>query len=1298
MKITKPFRSLHRSPSARIARSFQRPLLVFLVLVTIFGLAITTMTACSFRTPSTETPAPSGNAGPQKIEKSFFVNPVTENTVVKPAQYDAKGRLIQAPQYEQRTVLRPKTFLCGWVSLDEVGWISKLVNINGVQMTGHCNIEFEITAENLIGRLINPSFPDNRNRWRQVIAIPITKHYYYERAKDSYGRDTNEFIENTTRSDWSARPFMELNFSGLKILDGNLALFWDSRTGATTGVDDLEWDQTRGFLGFTLTASSAEFGADHQGRFRFNFLRFEHNPSFEPTPYASSNARFLNALHILGEKVNGISPILYTARWDLAKTHDVYLHGFPKSYVPIAQAVVNAWNDVFEKTEAHGVPNLGLGLKTRPFTLKTEPLKHGFDLRYPSITWVADTEISMRSPLGVGMALADVKNGEILWGGITLYGGMLEAYIKAFLPTGGAAEGSAGSALKTADRAVRIAALGDGFFTPPQKFLSPENFLSLGVSTSALRATLAKRISAGPTTATPTSPTATNTATAATTATTAASDENPSRDQQREQDVETATQSLMTVLAEVQNQVKAKTEEHFSRTSLAQLFDLKGLQFDENGAASGKTGEPHDLVFGGRYHSMSAKERENALLAFARDGALDAQGGVVHDTDRRFIDVAPGWAMVAQKNGQRNGRGGHIDFDSTLQSVVRELIMHEYGHFLGLGHQFKENILPEKDLTPPQLYAALEARAKANDTNSTSVMGYRSPITEIEDEAEHILPGPQDALVLRYLYKREFPGYKRGSGASAFTFFPVPKNGVIPPEREGHQTAYFPQCNDFHASTSADPYCNRFDRGHNAESIVKSYLEGLNGNLISRIYSFADTRGGDSEMAEQALWLRALSDMGRIRLFYDHMRQKFAEEIAEIASDTRDLYEFSRVCTGELPGSAKLQGIFSRKPELKELCRVNRMAVIELAKFLVNPGPDRTRMDYDNEFNPTSLVGGDAELDHSRAFGTRTALSVLPLKLSALNALTTPRPYFFWGPWLVPVPRYSDEQGSFSYSSLYPLEFTQGMAASVEKNLKFASIDPATGRPAQTAMMGRSVLSMGYFLGQQQGSNDASRFPREYIETIRGQTDFRLSLTAVLLNMKTREDNTRVTHFDMEIFDFRTGKPIKGGEAFLLPGGKVIVRGPSRTFIYPVTKFLFLNDTAGVVLAYKVDYDDKHDDLLAAYSVKASFEKLHTSVIDACLRGQNNGLKSFFNSQEDPKNFPGFEVLPGITADKEKQIRFLDSIQENFDLYYAAKKGTTSPPTPEICEESLRGLGLIVSSAAVLNGYWLPEVWDYLVK
>ncbi len=205
-------------------------------------------------------------------------------------------------------------------------------------------------------------------------------------------------------------------------------------------------------------------------------------------------------------------------------------------------------------------------------------------------------------------------------------------------------------------------------------------------------------------------------------------------------------------------------------------------------------------------------------------------------------------------------------------------------------------------------------------------------------------------------------------------------------------------------------------------------------------------------------------------------------------------------------------------------------------------------------------------------------------------------------------------------------------------------------------------------------------------------------MKAIILSFKTRDDKTRVTHFEAELYDPYTDKSVRIPEAYILPGGKLIVRPPSRNFVYPVSKIMFLGDNIAYAWSYHIEYEKERDDLLEAHGLRTALEKVHAEILDSCIRGTNNGLSSFFNAQEDAARFPGFLALANIANDDENQRRFLESIQDNFNRYYTTFKNTPDAPTEGRCERARLGQSLIVSSAALMQGYFLPEVWDALVK
>lgn len=1222
-----------------------------------FALTVTaaTFSACTVRTPGAETPPPTDATNNVGIEKTFFETPV---------QVTENGKTV--------TKMKRKTFVCGWAAVSESTARASSWLTHATVMTNHCNMEFEITNGALIGRLINPSFPEDRNRWKVGITIPIDQHYYYEKAKDQYGRDTNQMIKNSQRSHESARPLMDLNFEHISIEAWEQSVFWYSKTGVISKIDDIEWDKANGFLAFTATMHDPAMDSSMGARVRFNFKAFEHNENFKKTPYHKDNARHLNALHVIGDKVDGTKQVWNAAKWDLSKTHDVYTHGFPDKYMPIAQQVIDLWNAKFAEID----PGKGTAQARPPaFRLNKTPMKYPFDLRYPMMVWVEDRQISAYSPLGIGMAQADVRNGEILWGQITLYGGYLESYVKGYLEAGG--NSSIAKGTKASSREAGTPAMFDTYFNA-KPFQTLNSNIADAPGTYQYAYTLVRGVIERNTLE--------SKAVISKLESFAAINQPDKRDAAEKafkaeltkrinEQVDFQTAKMMTSLRELGAEMQTKSSK----------ADLNGGRMRHMGFPAAPSAAANKSVFGEDGEKLEIDERMKRVSYAGVDTLNRMTLGSSQDTDRRFIDVAPMLARAAEQMGP--------DYEDGLRRVILNLTLHEFGHFLGLGHQFKENVLPEKGSVPKKYMAALEKGVANKMTNMTSVMGYPHPVTEISMADEDIKPGFQDDLALRYLYNQEYPTFVHGSDADDFKFVALPPSGIIPkadPSDERFVTSYFPQCNDFQASFSADPYCNRWDRGFDAATIVQNYFDDLNINKVAKIHAFTDARGVYTDYAEDDLWWYSMRTLGRVRIFYDYMRQKFETELRAVSQTKRDLDEFSRACSGEITGSAKLEGIFKNSPELKELCRVNRMVMAQTSILLNTPGPDRSRMDWDNAAISSQVIGGDGYTDYSTVWGTHTTLSVLPIKLAAMNALTTPYPYTMLGGWVFPIPRFRGQDGLFSYSTLYSREFTSAMSAAIEKNLK---VDP---KRDESPTMGLPVLSMGYFLDNQAYGNDATRVPKEFIESIRNQSQFRLSLKAVIVELQNRGDVTRATQMVGTLFNPYSGKTSPVDRVFILPNGKLIVRPSPQNFVYPISKQLnFLDNKTAYAWAFHIEYDKPYDDVLASHGIKTKLETLHREALDACIRGDNNGLESFFSSQES--KFKGFFVMDGIATEEAKYIKFLESVDENFDDFYRLRTGSDGKgPTAKRCQNALDGVGVIVSAAAILNGYWLPETLDQL--
>ncbi len=1211
----------------------------------IFVLLFASPLACTklFKERAAETPPPVEEA----VDKSFFVNP------------DGK----------------PKTFLCAWAPEIGQGLYGEMAMTALVNAALHCNVEFEITENYLIARRIHPSFYDDRSRWAEILKIPITKHFYYERQKDEHGRDTNTWIENDQRSHWSARPKMKLDLMNMSVHN-----FYPLGTHVSSSVSEIEWDFERNFLGFTTHMVSEMKGTDGelQGKFRVNFLAFDHDPNFKKIPYHQENARFMNVLHVMGRKVEGIEPELYAARWDLTKTHTIYLNGVPTEHEATVKAAFEKWNETLRKIGA--IPKDHVA-----FQPVVKNLKHPFDLRYPSFNWISDRRLSIYSPLGIGMAHADVRNGKILWGSVNIYGGMIEDYINRYTPLESGLSGFAKTA-ERADDAISPIGVIAGFL--PKTFSVADNFTKIDFSTrpalmnnlmteyqSFLRSEI-QRLSSNPTALARVQVEALN---------------------EQLKNIQSQNPALGMILNDLIGQATAETTTVRNYFASRKLIDHFGSSLLRHAAVDGHASEQKPNLA-----KLMSKIKEPSSSFFIEEGLTVAnKSGSWMNSPARKTRPLP----------------------ELLDSVVMDLSLHEIGHFLGLGHQFKENIVPEEGTVPSRFVKELSEKATAQNefTNYTSVMGYRSGRVEMMIPAKDLNPGPHDELVLRYIYKGEYATYDRE--ADDFVFARVPVSGKIPTmsqlrlqsgQVKNLPTAYFPACNDYEASLGADPFCNRWDRGSKAEDIVRSYFELVSDNLLSNLYSMVGG-GANSFEAEGRLWLSSLDTFTRVRLFYDEMRRRLRSDPQlkplwnRLRMDKDALMEFEQACFNpeRIKKGSVLQEIFAVKGMI-DLCRANRVALEEFRFFLNLPDADYTKIDHNKRYVSGGYLEGDADRNWGHIFGSWYQMSNLPFKISALFNLTFPQPFLMLGRGFFPNPYYDHEENRFLYRTLYPRTYTKIISDAVQQNMRFA----ATGLN-DTTNIGRTLLMTGGFMGLSRwGTNDAAKLPREFNDLLNSQTEFQLSIVAVLIKPTKPDANSNVKadhykKFTATVFDFVTGQSATARDVYILPKGEVFVWA-NGMFLYPVTKLRFYSGNDAYVIAYKVAYDYEEGDELVDESVKAALTERHNEIASLCVDGfAGNGLSSYFDIGNDGNQdaFEGFYIPPGIAEEvgKEKIGQFYKSVDQAFEKYEKWAQDRIPGKYPvksmrRVCDEAIRGIGQIAASAALLNGYWLAITPEYLEK
>lgn len=1185
------------------------------------GLILIAFAGCNLKKPATEVPM----ENPESISKDFFVDPKTNVA---------------------------RTFIFGIQSETEVGWLGENYITHGMNFVDHANIVFDIQENDLIGKLVNPSFPDNPEKWEIAITIPIVSHYYFEKKKDEYGRESNEYIENSSRSHWSARPFLKLNLSGMKIHKWSYNPSWHGLV--IVSMKDVEWDTKTNFLGFSIAAQDYKYAAHMQANYRVNLRAFEHNPKFKRTLFADENYKYMNILHMMGQKYDGLKQMMYAARWDLEKQHEIVLHGFPNEETKkITKDVVEDWNKTFESI---GAVKPGFKL----FVVNDKIVqKHAMDLRYNTIYWVDDRRISSFSPLGVGLAIADLKNGEIIRGGITLWGGLIEEYLNGSLSPTATIETGFAKKIKTQffdrlninSKTVKI---------PPYLASNKSRVNSSKIGglvrdalTSEYQVKEAGKTAMGQTT----SP--------------ASSAEKAIEIKQLNERIDRATNEFIGSAESMLSNYQNDLDRALNGNSIMSLIGLDVM-------SSATQSMPDEFKYTHKSsNQLSTEIRNNNKFKF--------------DMDRTFADVAGDWS--AALNQRTVGGKIKVDKESARRSLIKELISHEFGHFLGLGHQFKENILPEKGSVPEDIYQTLLKRSKpeAGMRQFTSVMGYRSPLSEFLTPYEEIIPGPQDHLSLRYLYKMEVSTYVKGK--NEFNFHTI-TDGKIPAEINGEKTTYFPQCNDIEASYSLDPFCNRFDRGSNAQEIVQSYFNNLKDNLIQSYFAFSDQRKSDAFERDWGTWYRAMTNLGRVRLFYDYMRSKYKKFFEKISNDAAALTDFALTCNGDAKNPAIVAAL-NEYSELKDLCIANSNAIKGYSELISLPLSDYTRVNIENQFAPGGMDAGDIDRDYSKMFGTWTEAGAANLKMLAVYALKTTHPWMPWyGMWTVPT--YDNPDHRYSYSSLYPIDYTQAISESIRNNLKFRV------HGDEKTILGKAVLFAGLFSSLDWDSNDSQRFPKDYLSSIKKQTDFGFSVKALLVSKpQVNQNDVTVKSLKAETYDMNSGQKESIPEVFVLPEAYTIAFD-DKSFVYPFSQMKFVNDKLAYLFAVQIDYTSDDNSLVSGHGAKKVLQDLHLAVIDSCLDGRRssdgvqNGLRGFFNDRND--NFKGFYIPPTIHLEKEAFDRFKESISAGFDNYEKDVRYKEMPPSRAHCAEAVRGVGLLVATAAIMQGFFTAELIEGLEK
>lgn len=1333
--------------------------------------------ACSYTTPPVVTPVPSDEV----VDKTFFrkranvtflIDPETGNrmTAEEAAMNDTTSHLLLAGksgQYVLTTAAEksgwqivveeadvPKTFVCGWAPISEVGFISEWTQVHGAPTLPACNLQFEIEETKLVGRQVIPNVP--RKDWPTIITIPVNSHFDLVNKEDKYGRPLTETYRRTDRHTWDFRASMSLNWRGIEINDWAYQLLYGGTL--TTSVKDVVRETYKGksYIAFTSAVTSGYFGAYHQAQFRINFLEFESDPSFEKRVYHQDNSQHFGTLWGLGAHVNGDHPVKYIGRWDFrpeALPHEICLNGFEGS--PEAKAIavetLDLWNKALQ--EADVVPN-----GVQAFVPSKRNMDYTFDLRCSSISYVSDKRISSRSPLGIAFAQMDVRNGKILWAGSMNYGGALEGWIEYYKGSNfGSAGGSGDSFMTMPGEAVFSQEYGRPIYNgnPFANMMSPLDNFSLGAPSSRINvndvestiATLyrgmnfverrgsdewiedfAKRLEGAEFSDIEQMAADGRLAELGKKVYAANGGMNPT-------DGRISWEEMGAYVAHTLRVAKGEgvlSADDFLNSESSFIFggavDSLAMEVDNviggsNNLMSGSSWQSmlvgtntfmedqlmRSAIMGNDYHQRSPELQAERIAQNAEYNLARMRMTGIQDLDNTI-------GRFAEQVATARGELGDLDVEDIVLTSIRKTMLHEFGHMLGLGHNFRDNIMPERGSIPDAHWTKLEEDRKILpkvNLNFTTVMGYPHAFQVMARHKDEVNVGPQDKLVLRYIYNNQVPIFNPNSPDEDFKYLTLGQDipgqsGRIPDVKtdlgrynskyDGYKVTYFPSCTDMMAIFALDPYCNRWDLGYDAKTIVEGYFDDYQNNWLTKLNNFAKLRN-DLWMVRYRLWTGSLYTFSRVRAFYDYMRRKYRREILEIAeSDPKNLLSFSK-CANDDQENSVVRGVIQKSdPEFEMLCNLNREAIQRLSVFTTDPGKDFAVFDDDDWSVPSNELGHHGFADWSKIWGTWREIGVLPIKTSALYTITTAKSYWTYGPHIIDNYKYakSGVNNKYTYASLYPYEFTQAITDSVMRNIKLNTVD------AVEPEMGRIATFMGVFLSQTFGwpfhsTNDFHEFDGEYMDDIRQQSRFIFNpeypFVPIFVRVKRPNGGSKDIEMvsDFTAFIYEWGKEIKElGSAYMLPEGKVFFGTTPQTIVYPVTDLIFLSSNIALVWGIRTQYDTSDYSTLSVNGIKEALFEQYEDVVTNCT--EVAGLSRWFSASN--KEFPGFYLPLGIEGNSSRYKLFKKSVKEQFAKYQQnpeyAEKST-------MCTKGLDDIGLIMTQALALNNIFLPMITRYMV-
>lgn len=201
-----------------------------------------------------------------------------------------------------------------------------------------------------------------------------------------------------------------------------------------------------------------------------------------------------------------------------------------------------------------------------------------------------------------------------------------------------------------------------------------------------------------------------------------------------------------------------------------------------------------------------------------------------------------GVALEAQGKGRDN--------EDFIGQVIKEVVMHEVGHCLGLRHNFKASTwLPMEEV---------EKQREAGEANVGSVMDYNPPIVAPRGKEQGAYTtrsiGPYDYWAIEYGYRPVGEPYKDEKEMLSKIASRVAEKGLDYGTDE-----------DTFGVLSPDPNSNRFDMGSDVQEYAKRQM-ALTDSLLEDIATWA-VKDGESYTRLRKAFMRIMSERARVCYF-----------------------------------------------------------------------------------------------------------------------------------------------------------------------------------------------------------------------------------------------------------------------------------------------------------------------------------------------------------------------------------------------------------------------------------------------